>query len=327
MAISGRDVALGGLVFVLIVGLLVGGTAALGTLAVIVSPSDDTEPRGYDVDDLHIEQLPAEGDVPVPTAEPGVVVIDRAHGNAIDDGELRELTRTLVLAGHDVRVVTSPGEFGEALDGANALVVVDPQQAYSGATVDVVESFVDDGGHLLLMGQPNRMAIEEFALIERNSEIDSVANRFGISFGEDHVYDMQANDGNHRNIQTMSTDHALVSDVDTAVFYTATHVAAAEGEPILVSAETTARAKTGAQDEYVLGTVSGNVMAIGDVDFLVGERYNVADNNELIGAIVAFLGEGEEVEGEFDDGEPVEDVPDDEPPEDPAPDDESPPPG
>lgn len=284
-----RHAIIGVVVFVVVVGLLVGGSALLGTLAALVTPVDDTTAPTYDTDELRLEKIEATGEVDVLVQEPGVVVIDRAHANEFENRDIRELTAALVRAGHEVRTVDRADAFDEALANADALVVIDPQESYTAAELNATAAFAEDGGRILLLGQPDRVALEGQTAVPRRSEIDSIANRFGISFGTDHLYDMEANDGNHRNVVLSATEHGLVADVDTAVVSIGTHVSAVEGEPLLVTEPSARRAKGGTRGEYTVATLSGNVLAVGDADFLRGERYNVADNNEFIASVVAFL--------------------------------------
>ena len=98
------------------------------------------------------------------------------------------------------------------------------------------------------------------------------------------------------------------------MLYTSTHVSAAEGEPLLVTSDSAQRSQTGTAGEYVVATYTGNVIAVGDANFLYGERVNVADNNVFIASIITFLGEGEAPD------DPTifeEEEPDDPPPEPP----------
>lgn len=280
------------LVFTAVFVLLVGGTVLAGTLSSLMIPVDETGPPTYDTSELFIEKLEAEGEVDVSPTVPGVVVIDRAHGNAFENDDIRELTTALTRAGHEVRTVDDPANFETALADADALVVIEPTTAYSDETTQTVETFVANDGRLLLMGGPTRAVLVDMFLEEHTHEIDSLATNFGIAFGTDHVYDMEANDGNHRNVLVEGTDHPLVTEVDTAVVSIGTHVSGSNAEPLLVTQPSAQRADGGAQNEYAVAVATENVVAVGDTDFLGGSRFNVADNNVFIAALVEFLGGG-----------------------------------
>ena len=284
----------GVVVLLAVVGLLVGTAAFLGTFAGAEEPTDTTDQPRYDVDHIFVEPIPAEGQVEVPPMDSGVVAIDMAHMNDADGDDIQELTNALVAANQEVRTIRSSDEFGSVLADADALVVIEPERAYDNQTGAIVEEFVEDGGQLLLMGGPTTGEIDAFAVIERSNAIDSIANRFGIAFGEDYLYDHEANDGNHRNILAAGTDHELLTDVSVAALYTATHVSAADGDPLLVTNETAQRAESGDTGTYPVAIVRGNVMAVGDASFMTGETYNVADNEHFIAAIVTFLADDEE---------------------------------
>lgn len=280
------------LVFAVVAGLIVGVAGLLGATAVPSVPTDDTEPREYDVDGLYVERVDAEGVVDVDVEDPGVVLIDQAHDNALETGDLRKLTKALIAAGNEVRVADSTTTFDDELEDADALVVIDPQTRYASDRADAVAEFADGDGRLLLVGQPTRAEVVGFEIQTRESEADGIANRLGFSFGTDYVYDMEANDGNHRNIQVQGTDVGLVEDIDEAYVYTTTYVTAADAEPLLVTSEQAQRSEDRNPQQYTIAAATGSVMAIGDANFLTGDRYNVGDNEELIAAIVTYLSDG-----------------------------------
>lgn len=280
------------LVFAVVAGLIVGLAVLLGATVVPSVPTDDTEPRAYDIDELYIDRVGAQGVVDVDVEDPGVVLIDQAHDNALDEGDLRILTKAMTAAGNEVRVAHSTTTFDEELEEADALVIIDPQARYAADRSAAVAEFVDGDGQLLLVGQPARAEVVGFEMQTRESEADSVANRLGFSFGTDYVYDMEANDGNHRNVLVEGTDVGLMDDVNEAYVYTTSYVTAADAEPLLVTGDTAQRSQDQNAQQYTIAAATESVMAIGDATFLTGERYNIADNEELIAAIVTFLSDG-----------------------------------
>lgn len=282
-------------IVLVVAGGIVGFAALAGSVATPHVSVEDTDPVSFESEELSLARLEADGQVEVDPPrenvdpEPGVVLIDRAHNNAVDDEDLQELIRGLLQYGHEVRMAQSRLTFEDDLEEADALVVIEPRLPYDDDRVEAVEGFIEDGGRVLLIGQPNRLRLEGFFLVEQQSEINSLGNPLGITFGKDYLYDMRANDGNHRNVVTSPTASGIVEDVDTAVLYTATHVTTSDGQALLVTEPSAQRSSGGTSGIYPVATVSDGVMAIGDATFLSGERHNVADNEKVIEAIVDFL--------------------------------------
>lgn len=289
---------LGGvLLFLLIVAIFVGGAAGVAAFSTFLFPVDDTQAPTYNVSDQYIEPVPAEGQIdltpprPSDPGERGVVLIDDAHGNQFDPGEISSLKRALIAYGHEVRTVSSEANFEEKLAEADGLVVADPGQTYDDSEIEAVQNFTTDGnGSVLLLGEPNRMELHDFGIRRVVSEINSLAEPLGVTFSADHLYDMENSDGNHRNVMLRPSNHQLVLGIDQTVGYVAAEVTAAEGEPLLTTAPTAQRAageSTGAVDVAVK---DGPVVAVGDTSFLREDRFNVADNEEFIMRLARFLG-------------------------------------
>lgn len=291
-------------VFVVVVIAVLAFT--VGVSAVFMPPVqvDETESPAYDTDELNVDPIPATGEVTADTdAEEGIVVIDESHLNRFDRSEITAMTEALTAQGVEIKYHSADDDLSDSLHEADAFILIDPAIEVDSADIDTIQQFVDQDGRLILLGEPVRtaMQVDLFGAVVSPIEthMNPVANRFGIHFGSDYLYNMQHNDGNHRNVIVTGTNEGSmhlthVSDVETGVVYTATYVESAEGTPVVVASDGTQRYQTDREEtEFPVAVIDGNVLAVGDSSFLRGETFNVGDNNHFIAALVEFAAEGD----------------------------------
>jgi hypothetical protein len=253
-----------------------------------------TETPEYAVDTLLPERVPAEGDPTIDRRdEPGVVLVDTAHSNRMDPGDIRPLLSTITAAGYEVDLLDRGDDLSQSLARADAFVVIDPAQAYRPAEAARVEQFVDRGGRLLLVGEPAQARIAGFNIAVQDGRLSSLASRFGFEFGEAYLYNMETNDGNHLNVFAEPDGASVVtSELSRTAFYTATTVQTRDGRPVLVAGPGVRSSRTDATGSYPIAAVDGDVLAIGDRTFLERGNFNVVDNERLVRNIVRFLVSG-----------------------------------
>lgn len=274
-------------VFLIIMGFLVGPA-----ITAVLPPRDPVSP--YDTMELVPSQIPATGQLTM-GGNPGdgkTVVLDTSHGNRVTKTELMPVINAITRAGHRVEVVETKADFAFAVRKADALIIADPAEPYAPSEADAVEAFVDQGGRLLLLGEPNQAFLEGTQLRSAQSHIASVAIRFGIDFGREALFDLAVNDGNHRNIVGVGTDTELSAGVDQVAFFTATHVSARDGHAVVLAPATTAGDRSG-DAPRALAVRTGNVTAIGDTTFLRNENSRVANNGAFVSNLLAFLSGGD----------------------------------
>ena len=80
-------------------------------------------------------------------------------------------------------------ELEEKLRGADSLLVIMPGRPYSEGEAALVENFVRKGGKLVLISDPSR-----------RQQINTLAERFGLDFQPDYLYNLVDNDQNFRHI-------------------------------------------------------------------------------------------------------------------------------
>lgn len=281
--------------------------AVLG-LTVLVAPSPppahpDSGQLNYTEYDQsrELDVLPSEGTVEAdaPPGEGETVIIDESHANRVEETTIQPLVRALVDLGYEVEFSTE-NDLGEALEGASALVVVDPAQSYSDDEVREIRNFTDAGGRLVVLTEPDRKRITAnpfggFQLSTLRSQTGSLTRAYGITVDRRYLYNQQHNDGSYRAILGESTDDAAF-DADPVALDTAAPIYAPDADPLLVGAEGTRLSSTDAAGEYNLAVRADNVVVVGDKSFLTPDRYRIGDNEALVAYLVTFLAEGEPYE-------------------------------
>jgi hypothetical protein len=297
-----RDTVAKGLLVTAVVAVAVAGAAAVApTLGVDSAPA--TEFETFDPDRTVTEPLPSTGAIePEPPIVPagGTVVVDVSR---VDRSRLGPLSEALSRANHDVEY--APESLSDSLDGADGLVIVDPEVGYSTDELDAVEAFADEGGRVVIFGNPNRFEAStgplDSSLAERESELGRLGGRFDLYFDTRYVYDQERNDGNYRHVvasppegASLTDGNGSIPDAEDIVLYTPTEVRSTDdGEPILVTGPNARTADSDTQREHTLAMRDGNVLAIGDARFIAADRYNVGDNEEFLAGVVEFLVSGD----------------------------------
>ena len=281
-----------------VVGIAAGGAAFVD--ADQESPDDDLAIPEYQPENVSVEYMPAEGDV-TPSREAavgsGTVVIDAAHGNRFDRATIEPLIRGLTRVGYDVEIYRS-GDLAETLEDAKAFVVIDPAEEYRPGDVDDVRRFTGQGGRLLIVGEPNRIAVSASlfgsAISTQESALTSLGSAYGTSVGTAYLYNQESADANYKYITTSATDAEGLDGIEQTTMYTAGAVRMRGGEVLLRSAPRTLESSS--DDErgrHPVATRRGDVVVLGDKTFMSADRYRVADNEAFVTYLVEFLASGE----------------------------------
>lgn len=288
-------------VFVVIL-LAVFGLAAYG--GSMVTPGMDAPPEieneHYLDANLINDRTPGTAAVQIDTdVERQTIVIDPTVVSggirpAMTDRSLRPLVNALINDGHDVRLGTS-AEFddsddventdlsnaGEVLVEADAYIMF--RTDYSGDELDDLETFVDEGGRVLVATEPS-------ADFDRAASAN-FESRFGVAAEPGYVYNMADNDLNYQRIYAEpGMDSTLTVGVDRVIFSTATPVttAASDGE-VYVPVDGSRLSTTRASTEAPVVVQNGGVVLVGDRDFMSPENAQRVDNDVLIGNIGEWL--------------------------------------
>lgn len=297
----GREVAKRVVVAAVVALLVVAGAAVIPALSGPTgrTVSDGPDHPEYASDDLDPERLESTGQPSPDTEDVGTVVFDTSHSNRFNQEDVSSLTTAITQSGGEVKFTGFSSNLNSSLEDADVFVVIDPASRYGDDDLEVIREFVDNGGRLVLVSEPNRKALQAqgfgVALVTRRSRITELASEFGFSFGTEYIYDMENNDGNFKNPVASATekhaDSPLLEDVEQTTMYTATSVRVDRGKVLLRTADTAQRGEGGTERGFPVAAVNrqGNVLAVGDKTFLSDRYDSVADNDVFIARMVEFM--------------------------------------
>ncbi len=244
---------------------------------------------------------------------PGPVIVDLAHGNRLNRQQFEPLAAALAhyglgmrfwLGTVDILSVTSyqdvpdqSAELQELLADASALIVASPFLLWNQAEISVVERFVADGGHLLLISDPD-------VLGDLAQDINNLAEPFGIVFNDDYLYDTTTNDGNYTYIfQDQFLDQAAGLATARIAFYGARSISGEIMPQVRTTDTTLSSIRTGVTNftTVALGGLTGTdmawrVLAMSDFDVLTAPFVERHDNRQLVEFVAKFLASAQRVD-------------------------------
>ncbi|AZH26622.1 DUF4350 domain-containing protein [Haloplanus aerogenes] len=296
-----RDLAKRLVVLVLTVAVVLAVVAGGPTLLQDDEERERLQNPEYEPDAVVPEPVEATGTVdanPAPSADDsGTVVIDRGHSNRFTRADIEPLVDALVREGYNVRFYTD-GDLATVLDGADAFLVIDPGAEYLPGDVDDVRQFTGNGGRLVMIGEPDRTAISASLLgtsiQNQESRLTTLASRYRMSVDTEYLYNQENADGTFKHVLVRPTGDGGLEGVERTAMYTAAAVTAQNGTVLLRSAPSTH--KSGSDEvtgEYPVAVQRNNVLLLGDKTFMSGDRYRVADNEQLVAYVAEFMIEGD----------------------------------
>ncbi|RLG92526.1 MAG: hypothetical protein DRO36_01080 [Candidatus Hecatellales archaeon] len=208
------------------------------------------------------------------------ILVDLSHGNAFKPYELNILTSEIVSRGFNVQYVYS-FENMSSWENVSALVIISPTKKFTFKEVNLTRVFVRGGGKLLLFFEPTRTT---------TSEINMIANVFGLVFSNGYLYNLKENYGNYRNIIIKNFAPVnLTKGLREVVFFTTTYICG--GEKVCWTSNNTYSSESGYANVYppIALAYKGRVLAIGDQTFLTEPYCYIKDNYRLIKNVAAFL--------------------------------------
>ena len=246
--------------------------------------------------DIPFQQITSPGVVPgasldSPSAQVrgGLLLVDALHVNAFTPGEIVTLSSWVANRGYDVEFIGgfAPVEenvrlplLEEKLRRADSFLVMLPQDVYSEAEADLVQRFVEKGGKLALVADPTRP-----------NRINTLANRFGVEFRADYLYNTVDYDLNFRNIFVRDFQpDTLTSGMDAIALYIAGSVRSSGPGLAFTGANTRSSMVEAAEGLYPIAWGdSRNVLAIGDFTFIVPPYNSLLDNDKLLSNVADYL--------------------------------------
>lgn len=261
------------------------------------------------VEDLQFPDYAASYQVFADQPQPGNghVVFDLYHDNNLAIDDLTPLRDRLAARGVSISLYDGDSESLEAeLYGASALVVFVPTEEFSLEERQAVKAFIQDGGRLLLGADPTRpvpldpelAAYDPLMIFFAESAIpaaNSLANDFGISYFQDYLYNLEEYEGNYRNVRfTSFAENELTAGLDEVVCF-AGHSLKADGVALFQGDARTLsdvrHGETGLSPAVL--AADGQVLALGDISFLMAPYHLVADNDHFLSNLADWLATSE----------------------------------
>ena len=226
-------------------------------------------------------------------ARSGVLLVDTMHWNSFTPSELVALSSWVSNRGYRVETLGNfvredlrvrPRLLEEKLRRADTFVVMLPRDGYMDAEVDLVERFVEKGGKLLLVSDPTRP-----------NRINVLANRFGVEFQPDYLYNTVEYDLNFRNIFVRDFQpDPLTNGLDAIAMYVAGSVRSSGSGLAFTDANTkSSLAEADQRLQPIAWGDSRNVLAIGDFTFMVPPYNALLDNDRLLSNLADYLTESQ----------------------------------
>ncbi|MHA1909096.1 MAG: hypothetical protein ACW98Y_17500, partial [Candidatus Thorarchaeota archaeon] len=133
---------------------------------------------------VETKATPIQDIIPSATASARILV-DESHCLANTElwtpGNATRLGSFLIEYGHHVDTNFDTALDSGILDNYDILMLFFPQADLTASEVLSIEDFVDDGGHLLLVGIDNRPSVGDYT----SQPINAISETYGISFNED----------------------------------------------------------------------------------------------------------------------------------------------
>ena len=238
----------------------------------------------------------------------GVVIVDYAHTNQFQPGEIQTLTDALTQRGAHVEFASDQTTLTTQLKVASAYIVISPSIPFSSDDIRLVTDFVSRGGRLAVFTDATRgQVMYDFSgnPVGNTPDVDTanpLLEPFGITINGDYLYNLVENEGNFRNVYFKSFGKSdLTWGLSKIALYGTHSVETDSGLSLFVGDDKTLSSTTDATPSndpkrgWAAAVLSkdGNVFAAGDFSFLMPPYNTVGDNSSLISNIADFLLSGQ----------------------------------
>jgi ClpP class serine protease len=246
----------------------------------------------YLPEDLYVQNETSENDTkPVSTGTvKGDVLVDTSHDNTVGPWILDAFTRLLTEEGLFVGYCENWDDLEAVLNDTKALVVACPSDYYSQAEYEVIDSWLNKSGILILLGDASADFLDSETL---QAPLNSLSDHWGIHYGNGYLYNMETNYGFYRNIIVDNIRDSFLSEgVDELVFFTAGPVYS-KSRGYASTSDDTYNSVTERAEEYdtiaIYELGDSRVIAFGDITWLIEPYVNTADNYQLLRNLVEAI--------------------------------------
>jgi hypothetical protein len=213
----------------------------------------------------------------------GQVIVDLSHENSVSPWVMHLLSAELAMRGVYVGYSYTWEDVEEALDAASCFIVAAPRKDYSLEEFRAIEDFVDDGRMLLMFYDP---AVEFSEYTSALGSINSLANRYGLTFGKGYLYNTEENYGIYRNIYVRDfKNNTITMDLDALVLFTSTFLHSTDSDAAWTTEDTYSSVAERAGEYVPISVITkgnGTVAAFGDISFIMEPYSYVEDNHGLV---------------------------------------------
>lgn len=283
-------------VFVVVfAAVLLVGVVTSGGVTPKLTTEEPTSPGVLSPDENLVSEPADTGAVKIAeAASQQTILIDAAHQNTQVRDRTQVLTDVLTSSGHKVNYYSPEnkiGQFEDRLAGADAIIIVAPTQQYTQAEQSALDDFIDEGGRAVFFLEPKRTRVDLFGEVTTRGRTASILTRYGVSPGAGYLYNLNGEVGNFRTITaTPASNRSLADGIDNVTLYTSTSLTLDdETASVLETRPTTNSSTLRSNASYTVAAKQGNVVVVGDSEFLIEQNYRKSDNEELVGNIVEFL--------------------------------------
>jgi len=248
-------------------------------------------PNAFEEGSFSMASITEEGVDGAPVAMgTGQMVVDLSHGNKVSPLGLNLLSAELAMRGVYTGYAATWDEVELALKTASCILVAAPTRTYSKDEFKTIEEFLNKGRMLLMFYDPSSEYVDSTSLL---GPINSLANRYGLTFGNGYLYNTEDHYGLYRNIYVRSfKNNSITSGLETLVLFTSTFLYSTDSDAAWASKGTYASVAERSGNYAPISIINkgnGTVAAFGDLTFLMEPFSYVEDNYKLIMNIVSAI--------------------------------------
>ncbi|MEM3615994.1 MAG: S49 family peptidase, partial [Candidatus Methanomethylicia archaeon] len=160
-----------------------------------------------------------------------------------------------------------------------ALLIICPSLPYTPSELNIIKNYVNNGGKLILIYDPSMVS---------SIYINTISQEYGMYFSDGHLYDLKHNYGIYRNIIISNfTNHVLTSNINELTLFTAAHIYGGKG--LAYTLNTTYLSLLDIKGVYIPIAANNNVIAIGDLTFLLDPYQDISDNKIFLENLIKFI--------------------------------------
>jgi protease-4 len=222
----------------------------------------------------------------------GRVVVDLSHGNRVPSGAFHLLSAELAMREVYTAYEGTWSGVENSLASASCLIIAAPTETYTAEEFKVIDDWVRQGRLLLFFYDPTTEFNDDGDPLR---PINSIANRYGLTFGQGYLYNLEEMYGLCRNIYVRSFDETnFTKDIESLILLTSTYLHSTDSDAAWTSSDTFSSSSE-QQGRYapisVLAKGNGTTAAFGDITFMMEPYVYLEDNYQVIMNIVEEITE------------------------------------